>query len=304
MIKLHELNTTAIPNQVLLFDRFPTVMDAGAGEYTVPAAYYNDGFTILSGIADEKAACEVLYRFVAGLVPEKLGFPRTFIDKTQLATLDFIPNCDEIVKTGFQALHFDMGQPIISEKPETMYTINALYRPANSAENKSGKTRIVNIEKLFSQQTFGSAKDVEARLIDYVKKYGDGWTEPTPVNSLRLACFARVLDAVSGANQLTDKINTQIGQCFQYDETEDGLNGLAQEYAFFKQFGLDLAAAEEQIVISPGQLLIIDNLRCVHGRVGKRFQRELANILFGVKDATPEEIDHYRGWLANSVCGK
>jgi hypothetical protein len=114
---------------------------------------------------------------------------------------------------------------------------------------------------------------------------------------MRLAVFARVLDAISGGNTLAAKIDTMIGQCFDYDHDLKGEYGMRQEQAFFQSAGLDLTKVEEQIALAPGDMLIFDNIRCVHGRVGQRRKRELIHFLYGAKQASDKEIQVFRTWL-------
>lgn len=304
MIRVFMINLTCLANieaqkQKLLFDVSPTVGAFPSSHYRVADRYYRDGYIILDAIRDEQEVIAVLYKFVKALSAKALGVPTDFLNKMQLATTDYIPNCHEIISTGFQALHFDMGQPFLAKGIQPMYVINALYRPLSATPNIHGKTRIVNIHKLGKQKKFGSRTMVQERLLKYVRLYGDGWRHPLPVNTYRLACFARFIDAVSGLNSLTDKIDTQIGQCFEYDSDEWGTTGLQHEYDFFRKVGLDLAAVEEQVIIEPGQLLIIDNIRCVHGRVGPRQSRELLNVLFAVQAASKENIEAFSSFLVS-----
>lgn len=214
----------------------------------------------------------------------------------KLAKEDALPVCEDIVQTGFQALHYDMGMPFLAEQPQTLYTVSALYRPIDSEPNPEAKTRIVYLPQLLSQQSVDNA---ESKLIEYVRKHGDGWAQPEAHNTHRLAIFARVIDAITGRKSLADKIDTMIGQCFNYDANLKGEYGLKQEQEFFKAAGYDLPAVEDQIVLRPGEMLVFDNMRCVHGRVGKRRKRELINFIYGVEQAEVGDIDRYRVWLAN-----
>jgi len=280
--------------QTLLFGRKhqPPVL---ATEVPIPEAFYVEGHTLLSGFSSHEDALAYCQNFVRCIDPERLPpFAAGYRDM-QLAKIDRIPVCDEIVHTGFQALHYDMGQPFLTDHPQTMYVLSALYRPFDLPPNPEGKTRLVILEKLLKQKPF--SKNAEKKLIDYVREHGDGWLEPNKHNTQRLAIFARVLDAVSGLNELTEKIDTMIGQCFEYDISTQGNQGLQAEYAFYAKAGYDLGSVEKQFALEPGQLLIFDNLRCVHGRVGKRHKEELYNYLFGFETAKTETIDQYRSWL-------
>jgi hypothetical protein len=50
-------------------------------------------------------------------------------------------------------------------------------------------------------------------------------------------------------------------------------------------------------------LLVIDNLRAVHGRFGRRRPAELYQFLYGVRSATPVDIDGFRAHLVAEFCG-
>ena len=285
-------------SQQLLFETSPFIKPASL---PVHDSFYTNGYTTFSEITSIEDALQKCQKFIGSLDGSRLPLLSSALSRIQPAKVDRIPVCDEIVQTGFQALHFDMGQPFLAEQAQTMYLISALYRPTSSEPNSEAKTRLVNLEKLLSQKSFGSKGEVEQKFTHYVSQYGDGWHEPEFHNTQRLAIFARVIDAVSGLNKMTEKIDTMIGQCFEYDESQKGNYGLKQETDFFAQAGLDLKKVEEQIEIKPGQLLIFDNLRCVHGRIGKRKKQELYNFIFGVKKAAENEIDNYRDWMINQL---
>jgi len=263
----------------------------------IPNAFYEDGYVVLSGIPSVDVAKEMLLHFVGSIDGERAPLLKSTLDRTYLAKQDAIPVCEDIVSTGFQAMHYDMGMPFSASQPQALYTISALYKPAGSEPNPLAKTRVASIAKLLNQVSLGKRDELASRLEAYASNHGDGWVQPKPHNTQRLAIFARVIDALRGETRLADKIDTMIGQCFDYDKNPDGVYGLEQEYAFFKQARLDLAAVEKQISLLPGQMLVFDNMTCVHGRVGRRQKRELMHFLFGVEQATASEIDAYKQWL-------
>lgn len=263
----------------------------------LPADFYETGYTVVSGLSAINEVQAFLDKFVASIDPVRAPLFKNLHERLQLAKVDAIPVCEDIVQTGFQALHYDMGMPFLPAEEQPIYPISALYRPADSEPNPLAKTRIVSLSKLLAQKSFGRLAEIEERLVSYVRAHGDGWVKPQTHNTLRLAIFARVLDAVTGGNKLAAKIDTMIGQCFEYDRDLKGEYGLRQEQIFFQSAGLDLTKAEEQIALAPGDMLIFDNIRCVHGRVGQRRKRELIHFLYGVKQATDLEIQACRTWL-------
>jgi hypothetical protein len=66
---------------------------------------------------------------------------------------------------------------------------------------------------------------------------------------------------------------------------------------------LDLGPVEERITLRGGELLVVDNLRAVHGRFGRRQPAEIYQFLYGVRSATPADIDHCRRLLVAAFCG-
>lgn len=288
--------------QQLLFDRSPFVVPGASG--IVPESFYTKGWGVVDGFASIAAARTALDALIGGLDTGRLPLFAGMIERMQLAKQDAIPVCEDIVQTGFQALHYDMGMPFLAEQPQALYTISALYRPMESEPNPLAKTRIVSIPTLLSQAHVADRKTLETRLRAYIRTHGDGWTTPTAHNTHRLAIFARVIDALTGQNKLADKIDTMIGQCFDYDHGKGGEYGLQQEHNFFKDAGFDLSLVEEQIILKPGEMLVFDNMRCVHGRIGQRRKRELINFLYGVKEAKADEIDRYKTWLYGLLADK
>jgi uncharacterized protein YdcH (DUF465 family) len=287
-------------SQELLFDQAPFTIKAPESNFSIPSSFYKKGYSLHARFDSLLDAHNFLYDFVANIKTQNTAFTHNAVSRMQLAKLDLIPLCHEITSTGFQALHWDMGQPFVDDQPQTMYTVGALYRPLGE-RNPLAKTRLVSLDKLFKQKQFGTTKQVKQDLLHYVERYGDGWTHPEPVNTKRIACFARILDSFQSPHQLCEEKESMIGQCFSYDDNKDGGFGLQQEQNFFLKAGIDLSSIEEQIEIKPGQMLIYDNLRIVHGRIGERQPKELFNFLFGIKKASYKDIDAFTSWLTNKA---
>lgn len=57
------------------------------------------------------------------------------------------------------------------------------------------------------------------------------------------------------------------------------------ERAFYRRHQLDLVAAEQAVMLAPGELLIFDNLAIAHGRIGCRPAGELWQLCIGLKSA-------------------
>src|SRR5579884_1882890 len=115
--------------QRLLFDETPPIRPADPTAWPLPEGFYRDGFALLSGIRSADKARDTLDRFVAHADPARLPLFGRFAGRVQLAKVDRIPVCHDIVPRGFQALHFDMGQPVVSDSTQTMYLLLGLYCP-------------------------------------------------------------------------------------------------------------------------------------------------------------------------------
>ena len=58
---------------------------------------------------------------------------------------------------------------------------------------------------------------------------------------------------------------------------------VAEERAHFARHGLELDGVEHRILLSPGEMLLLDNLAAAHGRVGKRRLEELQQLCVGYR---------------------
>ncbi len=276
--------------QKLLFGESEFIRHSTEKNIVLPENFYSNGYTLIDGITSPQKAYESLETFIASIALHRLPLFSHFASTLQLAKADLIPVCDDVVESSFQVLHLDMGQPIISKKPQTMYLITGLYAPIDK-QGGTAKTRIVSLKGLFADPKWGTSQDIERKLIRYVTKYGDGWGD---VNTKRLSCFARVLDSVSGTTDVATFRDKTVGQWFQNEKRLDAQESMRNEYHFYKEKGIDLISLERHIQLQPGQVLIFDNTRVVHGRVGKRDAKEVYQFLFGIKNATQKDIQRFR----------
>lgn len=281
-----------LTKQQILFNESDFIYHKNKENILIPDSYYSNGYILINNIPNINEASNFLQQFTASLDTNKIPIYSRLLPKIQLAKIDRIPACAELMQKGYQALHFDMGQPFLSQSTQTMYLITALYCPSDGI-SLSAKTRVVSIKKLLAQKIWGNKDVIENRLIDYVKKYGDGWKKPDVVNTFRLACFARFIDAISGTTILKNLIDTPIDNLL-------GI-GIQDEYNFYSTYGLDLKKVEEQICLGPNQLLIIDNIRAIHGRIGNRKLGEIYQLMLGIRSATPEDIDAFRKYFISEI---
>ncbi len=277
-----------IGGQRLLFGETNFVFPFYKNRFDIPQDFYSKGYTMISDIRNIDEARNITEMVIANIDTEKLPLFSFLLPRIQLAKADLIPVCNDSVETSFQALHFDMGQPFFSDISQTMYTTIGLYFPK---EKKFGtaKTRVLNLKNFFTNKNL-SSKKIEERILKYVKNHGDGWDD---VNSYRISCFARIVDAITNSNDLISYRDKTMAQWF------DG--NIQNEYDFYKIRGFDLEKLEEQIQLEPGQLLILDNTRVAHGRIGKRKAKEIYQMMFGIKEVVPKNIDRFRINLVSNL---
>jgi hypothetical protein len=92
--------------------------------------------------------------------------------------------------------------------------------------------------------------------------------------------FASLLDP--GSTNFISQATGRSGSAASYLESERSLLG---------EFGIDLDTAEQRVCLGPGDLLLIDNVAVLHGRIGHRRPRELWHMPFGLEAPSPAIID-------------
>jgi len=270
--------------------------------YPIPEEFYSKGYCLIKDVKNEKDAQVVLEKFISSIDTDRLPIYKSFLPKIQLAKKDEIPVCDDSVETSFQALHFDMGQPMMSLEPQNMFLITGLYIAAGQTP-KTAATRVINLRGLLKDPKFGTVEEIDEKILGYVKKHGDGWTYPDKVNTFRISCFARIMDAVAGTEELADYFDKSMAQWFQDPDNKNGHHSKDGEKEFYAKRGIDLDTIEEDLVLKPGEILVVDNMRTAHGRIGKRDARETLQFMYGVSDAAPSEIDQFRKQLVKLMAG-
>jgi hypothetical protein len=279
-------------NQRLLFDTTRPTRKAGAA--SVPEHYYKHGWIVLDKVIEnEFEAIQRQEDFINSIDDSKLPTHQRFHDRIQLAKADQIPVCDDIVATSFQVLHFDMGHPLLESEGQLFVSHVGIYLPKTTNHEVTARTRLVELEGLLKHFDI-SPEEIEQKVIAYVREYGDGWIGH---NTYRLACFIRFLDAQSSRPELQDQIDKTVGQWFENENKLDEASAHDEEVAFYASHGIDLSKLEHQIELKPGQLLILDNTRVVHGRIGKRRTKELFNFMWGVEAILPDDITALRQYI-------
>jgi hypothetical protein len=197
---------TKLSGQNLLSDESPRIANVRAPN-AESRAFDERGFVLVKNVQNLNEACVVVERLIGSIDPARVPLHAAYRGHMQLAKVDLIPVCDEILPRTFQALQFDMGQPLVPGSSQSIYPVLALFRPPESQPSVA-ETRVVHLPRLLAQRKFGGPLFVRERLIDYVHRFGDGWVEPQAVNTLRLACFARFLDAVTSRHELTGCVDS------------------------------------------------------------------------------------------------
>lgn len=284
-------------SQQLLFDKTARVAEAGTG--MVPDDYYQHGWAVIDGVKDAQAAIVIQENFINSIDVRKVPLHARLQPRIQLAKADQIPVCDDIVATSFQVLHFDMGQPFIESDDQLLVTHVGIYLPSDTAHTVTARTRLVELSGLLEDLGV-STESIEAQLVAYVRKHGDGWVGH---NTLRLACFARFIDALSKQHELENEIDKTVGQWFRAETKLDAESAYEQEMAFYARHGIELGKVEHQVALEPGQLLILDNARVIHGRIGTRRAKELYNFMFGIQALDPQDITELRRHICQAVVG-
>lgn len=246
--------------------------------------FCRSGFIFLSNIADAESYLE---SFVNEL-KERDVWP--FASRLQLDNKARVPHksCQDAVETDHLSMHFEMGLPIVPvEDRSRVHALICLHiPPSDKASNVA--TRLLPIDGLLA----GKSKElVEQALTTYVQKHGAGWEGH---NSGRLLVAAQLVDAANNQDQLAYMREHRIAEWFNKDSKNSAQDGFVKETAFFARHNIILAKHEKRFTLKPGDLLIADNLRVAHGRDGKRPAEELLQFLYGVKDASKEEVNTIR----------
>lgn len=285
-------------SQRLLFDQTRRASEADPIE--VPEDFYERGWTIVDGVSDHEHAVSIQEQLIAGIDPERISLHDLFAERVQLGKADLIPVCDDVVATSYQVLHFDMGLPFAEGLQQLLVSHVGIYLPADTEHEVTARTRLLELNGILAETSLDVA-EIEARVVEYTRRHGDGWEDH---NTLRLACFVRLIDALAAEPELTEKIDKTVGQWFVEGQRLDSTTAHAEEADFYARHGLTVAAREHEVALDPGQLLFVDNTRVVHGRVGERRAREIFNFMFGVPSIGDAEVARLRRGVCELMAGR
>ncbi len=193
------------------------------------------------------------------------------------------------VQRDFQALHFDFGVPRLAGPPVAVSRFTALYLDGQRT-GSGAATRITPLRPLLRQRPWPARAVLADRLC---RDAGDG--------ALVEGIFARIIEAADLSGDLPDPSADGFLCGMEFATLE-------QERCYFARHGLQLAAVEQEVVLSPGELVLFDNLATAHGRRGRRIPGELHQLCIGFAslDLTGQArlLDQIIAWFAASEDGQ
>ena len=182
----------------------------------------------------------------------------------------------------FQALHLDFGIPLAPDRPVDVARFTALYIDPDRAST-SAVTRIVSLPSLLGQRAWVAPE----RLLQRLARYRDANANDCAQTGAAYVegIFARLVEAADGSQTLPRSGDRGFLCGMEFNSVE-------QERDHFAARGLNLDAAEQHVRLSPGQLLLLDNLATAHGRLGARRPLELHQLCVGFPnlDVSKQEV--------------
>ena len=169
-----------------------------------------------------------------------------------------------VVQRDFQALHIDFGVPRLTGAPVDVARFTALYVDGQRT-GAGAATRIVPLGRLLGQRAWPARAVLAGRLRG---EAGDG--------ALVEGILARIIEAADQSRDLPDRAADGFLCGMEF-------SALPEERQYFARHGMDLAAVEQEIALSAGELLLFDNLAVAHGRRGRRAPGELHQLCVGFR---------------------
>jgi hypothetical protein len=194
-----------------------------------------------------------------------------------VATLEVVgsfvlPPLDGLESRDFQTLHFDFGLPLDPSSEVDVGRFTALHIPFGF-EAVSAVTRLVPLAPLLAQRAWPGRAELIDRLVAYGETHGAWDSEQGYVEG----SLARLVEAAAGS-RLLPSVKAEPGFLCGTE-----FDSALSEPRFLEQYGLWVDAVEVEVALSPGELLVFDNLAVAHGRRGSRRPGELHQWVFGAK---------------------
>lgn len=184
----------------------------------------------------------------------------------------------------FQTLHFDFGLPLDPKIEQDVGRYTALYIPQRIGRT-TAVTRIVPLARLLAQRTWPSASELLALLVGYGKSHG-AWDDDQGYVE---GSLARIVEAAAGMPALPSvKIDAGFLCGMEFDTID-------AELRFFEHHSLRVGDVQIEVPLSPGEMLIFDNLAVAHGRRGTRRPGELRQWVFGENSVGVRRLRELRG---------
>ncbi len=208
--------------------------------------------------------------------PEQaFGAARALIDARSDATLSLIgefvlPSPDGVQSRDFQTLHFDFGIPLDPKRKHAVGRYTALHI-AEGFGPVSAVTRLVPLSAMLRQRGWPSQSELLARLAAYGNTHG-AWDDD---HGYVEGSLARIVEAAAGVPVLPS-VKLETGFLCGMEFTD-----LGSELRFFERHSVPIDEVVIEIPLSPGELLVFDNLALAHGRRGTRQSGELHQWVFG-----------------------
>ena len=218
----------------------------------------------------------------AGAVVEACRLERGLLPMSIIG--DFvIPPLDGAPSRDFQTLHFDFGLPLDPKISQDVARYTALHVPADATQIQA-VTRLVPLAALLGQRSWPAHAELVDRLTSYGRTHG-AWDDARGYTE---GSLARIVEAAasSGAPTLPSvKLEPGFLCGLEFDT-------LSAELAFFSRHGLRIDAAEIEMALQPGELMVFENFAVAHGRRGTRQPGELRQRVYGhqLQPATQSEL--------------
>lgn len=257
-------------------------------------------YVLANGLETTADAEQELWSLLTNTLATNESFPRRWQQNLEMLEHSWIPSEDGDTND-FLSLHWDRGHPIFPTRPETIILFVGLYFPMGNVAGNS-LTRIVPLNPLLSGNVFGTMDDIEKRLRSYALLFGSSW-DCDKDSGNRVSCFGRILDALSDKPQLTNFRITPKNDWYMASNAGHEFNSLAQEREFYFSAGLEIEKSEIRVNLQPGDLLVVNNLNALHGRIGLRRASEIRHFLIGISNAVPDEVSTIRNWLISQLSG-
>ena len=183
----------------------------------------------------------------------------------------------------FLGLHFEHGHALIPDRAGRAVLFFALYYPYE-VPLVAATTRLVDVCELARQRAWGPLDDVQTCLHRYAAERGSRW-DWAHESGHRVSCFARILDGLTPPYRLTNFRTLARDEWYTASHGGNELATEEEEFQFYRSCGVNLEPIEQRLVLRPGDLLVVNNVRTIHGRIGSRPSGALRQILFGIPNA-------------------